>query len=202
MAAPKWTQEELNILHTYYGKHGSHVTYKALRLKGYTRSIRGICTAAQKAGIKCTNKDLVRGKNRPHRQTEEHKEKLRTTCHKIRKHFPVGTVRKTSDGVWLIKTAEPCTWLRYNRYLYEQHYGTIPEGYLVLFKDGNSDNVVIENLMLVDRARHSRIVADKNAHRAIEIRRKGMETAKANRRAALRQKYGSISMALAAGETL
>lgn len=200
--APKWTPEELRILHMYYGKHGSYVTHQALRLKGYTRSIRGICTAAQKAGIKCTNKELVRGKNRPHKQTEQHKEMLRANCQKMRKHFAVGTVRKTCEGVWLIKVSEPCTWVRYSRYLYEQHYGAIPAGHLVLFKDDNSDNVVIENLMLVNRAQHSRIVADRNAHRAIEIRRKGMETHRANRRAALREKYGSISMALAAGEIL
>lgn len=38
-----------------------------------------------------------------------------------------------------------------HRHLWEQHYGKIPEGYIVSFKDRNTMNCVIENLELISR---------------------------------------------------
>tara|TARA_R110002050_G_scaffold203556_1_gene338831 strand:- start:1595 stop:2230 length:636 start_codon:yes stop_codon:yes gene_type:complete len=43
-------------------------------------------------------------------------------------------------------------WELYHRYLWRQHYGEIPEGQLVTFKDGDSLNVSIENLMLISKS--------------------------------------------------
>jgi len=43
-------------------------------------------------------------------------------------------------------------WKAKNRYLWEQHYGPIPQGYNVVFLDGNPQNCVIENLALVSNA--------------------------------------------------
>lgn len=42
-------------------------------------------------------------------------------------------------------------WQLYNRYVYMQHYGAIPPNHLVAFKDGNTLNCNIDNLMLVSR---------------------------------------------------
>lgn len=42
-------------------------------------------------------------------------------------------------------------WDLFHRVIWEQHKGSIPEGSIVCFKDGNSDNVKIENLELVSR---------------------------------------------------
>lgn len=148
------------------------------------------------------NPNVTQQKGIPHKQTEAHKNKLRDTCHKMRKCFHVGEMRKMKDGVIMIKVAMPDKWMKYNRYLWEQHYGAIPNGCLIVTKDGDNENIVIENLMVVSRSQYNIIVAKKNAHRNAEIIYKRLETQKANRRAALRQKYGSISMALAAGETL
>jgi len=42
-------------------------------------------------------------------------------------------------------------WDLLHRHLYRQHYGDIPKGYVVAFKDGNSLNCEIDNLELLTR---------------------------------------------------
>lgn len=49
---------------------------------------------------------------------------------------------------------EPNKWILYSRYLWEQHYGPIPEGMLIHHKDGDRLNDVIENYALKSRAEH------------------------------------------------
>lgn len=39
-----------------------------------------------------------------------------------------------------------------HRLIYEEHYGPIPDGYAVVFKDSDKSNVTIDNLMLISRA--------------------------------------------------
>ena len=43
-------------------------------------------------------------------------------------------------------------WEFLNRYLWKKHYGDIPPGYNVVFKDGNTLNCVIENLECISNA--------------------------------------------------
>lgn len=50
-----------------------------------------------------------------------------------------------------IKVAEPNVWQMLHVYLWEQHHGTIPKGFCVIFKDKNTENIRLENLMLVSR---------------------------------------------------
>lgn len=40
-------------------------------------------------------------------------------------------------------------WELYHRYLWQQHYGAIPAGHIVVFKDGNSLNCTLENLEMI-----------------------------------------------------
>lgn len=58
--------------------------------------------------------------------------------------------RKDSNGNLYrhIKISDS-NWILYHRYLYEQHFGLIPSGMNVVFKDGNTLNVEIENLELI-----------------------------------------------------
>ncbi len=51
-----------------------------------------------------------------------------------------------------IKIAKPNKWQTLHLYIWEQKYGKIPKGYCVIFKDKNSLNVRLDNLMLVSRA--------------------------------------------------
>ena len=83
---------------------------------------------------------------------------------------PLGHERKDNrtdpskiNYVW-IKVAEPNPYTKaQTRYrqkhvvIWEQTHGPVPPGMVVAFKDGNSGNVVIDNLMLITRAELARL---------------------------------------------
>ncbi len=68
-----------------------------------------------------------------------------------------GSIRyviKISDGKWEL----------YSRFLYKKYYGEIPKGYQVIFKNRDTSDVRIENLMLVHKteymslAKHNQLI--------------------------------------------
>lgn len=73
-------------------------------------------------------------------------------------HKPVGSERiDNRDGYVLVKVAEPDTWKLKHRVLWEENNGPIPKGYVVILKDGNRNNITLENLALISRAEHLEI---------------------------------------------
>lgn len=68
---------------------------------------------------------------------------------------PVGTERITDDGYIEIKVKDGSlqkNWRLKHRIVWEQHNGPIPKGYNVQFKDGNRQNVAIDNLYIISRS--------------------------------------------------
>lgn len=90
--------------------------------------------------------------------SKEQQERSRSTLfgkgHMPHNHVPVGTEAKTTDGYWKVKVGEPKEWKFKHILLWEEHYGAVPEGMFVYFKDRNRDNVTIENLAITNRADH------------------------------------------------
>ena len=76
--------------------------------------------------------------------------------HRPANELPVGTVTHSTDGYLIRKKSDTGTqWERWefvHRVVWEEHNGPIPAGMCVTFKDGNRDNVSIDNLMLVTQA--------------------------------------------------
>lgn len=57
-----------------------------------------------------------------------------------------GEIRwRQNPGYYFIRIAEN-NWVFLHRFLYEQQHGKIPDGYNVIFKDGDRRNCVLENL--------------------------------------------------------
>lgn len=90
--------------------------------------------------------------------TKEQQEKSKTTCFKKGNIPPnrreVGEERLTKDGYIMIKIQDGKlnkNWQLKHRYIYEKHYGKIPEGYNIIFLDGNRKNTNISNLKLVSK---------------------------------------------------
>lgn len=85
--------------------------------------------------------------------SKESQNKSRATCFKKNSiplnHRSVGSERINIYGYCEIKIKEPNKWELKHRYLYEKTYGKIPKGYKVIFKDGNKNNITIDNLALV-----------------------------------------------------
>lgn len=81
---------------------------------------------------------------------------------------PIGTILADANGYLRIKMREAQhgkeptgfgntrVWPFYHRYLWEQTNGPIPAGHLVVFRDGNRQNCVIENLQLMTLADNAR----------------------------------------------
>ena len=65
-------------------------------------------------------------------------------------HLQVGSEAER-EGIILVKTAEPNVWMRKHIMVWEMHHGTVPDGYVVSFKDGDKLNCVIDNLFLVSK---------------------------------------------------
>lgn len=109
-----------------------------------------------KSGVDCRFKKGNAALNKGTKMSPEQYEKCKDTMFK-KGHVPenilkVGTVvRTTKDGYFKIKTGEPNKWEFVHRYVWEKVNGKIPEGMVIVFKDGNKENVSIENLELVNR---------------------------------------------------
>lgn len=69
-------------------------------------------------------------------------------------YLPVGWSRIDSEGYHWIKVADPRTWKMIHVVTWEIEHGPVPDGKIVIFKDGNRNNLDIENLTLVDRKEH------------------------------------------------
>lgn len=65
---------------------------------------------------------------------------------------PLGSIRKCrKDGYWLIKTAQPNKFEALHRVIYRKKVGEIERGNVIVFLDGNKDNLEVGNLRQVKR---------------------------------------------------
>lgn len=69
---------------------------------------------------------------------------------------PIGYERINVDGYIEVKIEEPNKFKGKHRLIWEQHFGEIPKGHNVQFRDGNRQNVDIENLYLISRSEQLR----------------------------------------------
>lgn len=80
---------------------------------------------------------------------------------KVKEQCRLGTIRKGRNGSVYIKVknsqhahisgyAEPY-WLPIQKKIWQDHYGEVPEGKMVIFLDGNHENLDIDNLYCIDR---------------------------------------------------
>ncbi len=67
---------------------------------------------------------------------------------------PVGT-EVVIDGYLKVKVAEPNVWKFKHRLVWEKVHGEIPKGHLIIFKDNNSLNCDLDNLLCISRAEHA-----------------------------------------------
>ena len=73
-------------------------------------------------------------------------------------HKPVGSERvDNKDGYRLVKVAEPNVWELKHRMLWEEANGSIPDGHVVTFLDGDKTNITLENLELISKAQNVRL---------------------------------------------
>lgn len=209
----KYTQEEIDLLRRYYPKFGTAGVLKMMRIKNMPlRTHKAIKAACMRMGIKSETSGRFQPGHTPfnkgRKMPAEVFEKVSKTCfqqgHMGIRTMSVGSFRKGKDGYWYVKVSMPNKWYRQHALLWEQHYGAIPAGNVVVFKDHNPDNLTIDNLECINRRelarRNANLPKRSESMRAAWQRRRELD--KAQRRQQLRQMYGSLSAAMAAGETL
>jgi hypothetical protein len=65
---------------------------------------------------------------------------------------PVGTESYKSDrGYIIVKTADPDVWKYKHIVIWENAHGPVPEGHVIMFADGNKQNLRLSNLLMVSR---------------------------------------------------
>jgi hypothetical protein len=70
--------------------------------------------------------------------------------------LPVGTVLRKADGYLWKKIGEGGRdWKQLHLLLWEEANGPVPKGHLVIFKDGNRQNCVLENLTMISQAENA-----------------------------------------------
>lgn len=167
-----WTEEEDAVLRERYGAIPAGEIAGMLR-----RSVRSVYKRARLHGLRCPESyhaDAGRkGASSPraaaHRFVKGHipankgkkmPAELYAKCSPImfRKGNipgntrPVGSERLTKEGYTEVKTAEPNIWKLKHRIVWEQVHGPIPEGCNIQFRNGNRQDIRIENLYLISRA--------------------------------------------------
>ncbi|MEW3858037.1 HNH endonuclease signature motif containing protein [Pseudomonas aeruginosa] len=144
-----WTAEQELVLLRLYPDMPNEVM--AARLN---KTLQQICSKAYRLGLK---------------KSPEFSKKIRqdwgsaTRFKKGQKPhtwLPVGSTRISADGYLQRKISDtgypPRDWKGIHILLWEEHFGPIPTGHCVCFKDNNKQNVVIDNLELITRAERMR----------------------------------------------
>ena len=143
---PNHTKEEIAQA---LGTTPSAVTAKAFELhlrkdQEWMRS-KYMATAFKKG-----HSPINKGKKWDEYMSAEGQKNCRRTCfgkgHVPANKKPIGYERRTVDGYWEVKVAEPNVFKAKHRILWEQHHGPIPRGTNIVFIDGNPENITIGNL--------------------------------------------------------
>lgn len=152
-----WTEEQVAYLKKHYKKIGdvelaeifNECYYKQ---KGWTK--KHIVKKRMYLGLKRTEKQKAAIKIR---NTIAGRFSVNHYKRWLGKVSPVGTIR-----IWKNQFNKPFKvikieggFVHYAPWLWLQHNDSIPEGHVIGFKDKDNMNVVIENLICIDRAEHA-----------------------------------------------
>lgn len=163
----KWTDEVIQfMIENYKGKDNielSELLNKKFNLNTTADRVSNIKTnLKRRKGIDLRtgiNRGCIKKGNVPYnkgkKMSKEQYNKCKNTMFKKgnvpANHRPIGSERITVDGFVEIKVAEPNRWKAKARVIYEKEFGTIPEGYIIIYLDGNKQNLEPNNLKAISR---------------------------------------------------
>lgn len=129
-----WTEEEQQWLIENFSSLGSTKCVDAFYKQfGKKKTVAAISGQARKLNLLADMDILLKDWNYPRR-------------------VEIGTIREDNNGYLTIKTGGGSSgWIRLHKMIYEKHYGKVPDGYLVVFLDGNKRNFEKENLVAIPR---------------------------------------------------
>ena len=91
---------------------------------------------------------------------------------------PIGAETLNSNGYIKVKVADPIVWKLKHRIIWEKHNGKIPDDSVIIFADGDTTNVNIDNLMLISKKQN--LIMNENELRKadVELTKTGVNIAK------------------------
>lgn len=127
-----YTPEQEQWIRDNYSKYGMKKAYLYFNKEfGTCRTVNSIRTKAYSMGINVSEEE-----------DKAHRNAVRFES--------IGSIKTTDKGYTLIKTGRGSSkWENYHKYLWEQAHGPVPEGYVVIFLDGNKQNFDLNNLMAI-----------------------------------------------------
>ena len=115
------------------------------------RPLSGIYRMAQLLGLKSSPEKYRRAAEKvvsnPNHIASRFKKGNVPKCHR-----PVGSERVNVDGYVEVKVAEPNRWRPKHRVEWEKAYGPIPKDCNIQFRNGNSQDIRLENLYMISKA--------------------------------------------------
>lgn len=173
----KWTKEMDDFLIDFVTCHSQKETLDELYDRfGVRISVPSLKARKNKLGIKCGintgrfqkgNVPFNKGLKISEYMSAKSIERTKATRFKSgelhgrskRNKREVGSIKTAKDGTVLIKTNEKresgaYKFIPFARYVWEQHNGKIPEGFVIRHADGNKLNNDISNLRLVSQAQN------------------------------------------------
>ena len=150
-----WTEEQLEWLKNNYPYNPVRDTTEEFnRLFGTNKNVQSIRSKACVLGLHLT-------------------EEARSKSYITPNHAEIGDTHKDPSGYMYIKS-ESGKWMLYHRYIYEKHFGEIPEGYIVIFLDSDIENFNPENLAIVSLKTNALMNGFKFRTECAEITRAGL----------------------------
>ena len=155
----RWTKEMDNELTDLYQKHTAAEISEIMELSKYAvENRRHKLKLSKNENAGCFKKGQTPPNKGKKMSPEVYKKVKRTFFqpgHTPGNHKPVGSARLSRDGYYEIKTKEPRTWEFVHRLIWKAHHNQeIGKNEIVIFKDGNCENLAIDNLEKIDRAQH------------------------------------------------
>ena len=161
----RWNEAQKDFLREHYPIHTAPILTKMLNKRfNLKRNVKQVQSAAKRFGIKSGRDGRFKPGNKPHPDAGC-KSANKTSFKKGSKPHnwkPIGTLRWYGTGkhkYLQIKVTDTGNTLKdyieVHRLIWFQHNGPIPKGHNVIFRDGNRENITIENLMLVSRKDHA-----------------------------------------------
>ena len=172
MSGRLWTEEEIRVVEEMYPDYFASEIAKVLGRSTFSvqrmARIRGVTSSKEKIArsgkMTCMHPNVIASRfqkgmvphNKGQKMTSEIYEKVRKTMfhkgHIPANYRPVGSERVSKDGYVEVKVADPGKWMLKHRVIWEEAYGEIPDGYNVQFKNGDRQDLRLENLYIIKRA--------------------------------------------------
>lgn len=169
----KWTKQEDELFISLYPDHPNtylcevlHRSMSAISNRALTLGLRKTPEFAkqqrEKNQFRKGHTPFNKGKKWEHYMSEEGQRKASETFFGGKPHntpppgYEVLRAAHRGKRYWWIKPADGRRMMPKHRWLWEQAYGSIPKGYNVQFKDGDTTNCVLDNLYLITRDKQMR----------------------------------------------